>query len=49
MKERCDTPVFILLLAIVGPWISPYAYQATNFDAILQATGARRHALVRYR
>jgi len=27
--------LFILLLAIIGPWISPHEYQATNFNAIL--------------
>lgn len=27
----------ILLLAIVAPWLSPYAYQDTNFNAMLQS------------
>lgn len=26
----------ILLLAIIAPWLSPYAYQDTNFNAILE-------------
>ena len=30
---------FILLLAIVGPWVSPHDYRSTNFDALLQAPG----------
>ncbi len=36
MKASSAILLFILLLAIVGPWISPHAYQATNFDAILE-------------
>jgi oligopeptide transport system permease protein len=27
--------LFVLLIAIVGPWLSPHDYQRTNFDAIL--------------
>jgi len=37
MKASAAILLMILLIAIVGPWISPHAYQATNFDAILQA------------
>ncbi|MDH5622209.1 MAG: ABC transporter permease subunit [Gammaproteobacteria bacterium] len=37
MKTSATLLLGILLLAIVGPWLSPHAYQATNFDAILQA------------
>jgi oligopeptide transport system permease protein len=29
--------LFILVLAIVGPWLSPHEYQSTNFDAILKS------------
>jgi oligopeptide transport system permease protein len=29
--------LFILVLAIVGPWLSPHEYQSTNFDAILNS------------
>ncbi len=36
MKKSAGLLLFVLLLAIVGPWISPNAYQATNFDVILQ-------------
>ncbi len=28
-----------MLLAIVGPWLSPYEYQSINFEAILEAPG----------
>ena len=37
MKWSAGILLFILVLAIVGPWISPYAFQDTNFDAILQS------------
>ena len=37
MKKIAALLLFILLLAIIGPWVSPNAYQATNFGAILQA------------
>jgi len=40
MKKSLGFLLFILLLAIVGPWLSPNEYQTTNFDAILQAPGA---------
>ena len=40
MKASAAILLMILLIAIVGPWISPHAYQATNFDAILQAPTA---------
>jgi len=36
MKKSGGILLFILVLAIVGPWISPHEYQSTNFDAILQ-------------
>jgi len=29
--------LFVLLIAIVGPWLSPHDYQSTNFDAILNS------------
>jgi oligopeptide transport system permease protein len=29
--------LLILVLAIVGPWLSPHEYQSTNFDAILNS------------
>jgi oligopeptide transport system permease protein len=29
--------LFVLLMAIVGPWLSPHDYQSTNFDAILNS------------
>jgi len=29
--------LFVLVLAIVGPWLSPHDYQSTNFDAILKS------------
>jgi len=37
MKKSGGILLFILLLAIVGPWLSPHEYQSTNFDAILQS------------
>ena len=37
MKKSGGILLFILVLAIVGPWLSPHEYQSTNFDAILQA------------
>ncbi len=37
MKKSAMFLLFILVLAIVGPWLSPHDYQATNFDAILQS------------
>ena len=40
MKTSAGLLLLILLLAVVGPWLSPNEYQATNFDAILQAPGA---------
>jgi len=36
MKKSATFLLFVLLLAIVGPWLSPHDYQTTNFDAILQ-------------
>jgi oligopeptide transport system permease protein len=39
MNKSAGLLLFILLLAIAGPWLSPNEYQATNFDAILQAPG----------
>ncbi len=37
MKKSGGILLFILVLAIVGPWLSPHEYQSTNFDAILNA------------
>ena len=37
MKWSAGILLSILLLAIVAPWLSPYAYQDTNFNAILQS------------
>jgi len=39
MKKSGGILLFILVLAIVGPWLSPHEYQSTNFDAILQSPG----------
>lgn len=39
MKWSAGLLLFVLLLAIVGPWISSYAFQDTNFDAILRTPG----------
>ena len=39
MKKSGGILLFILVLAIVAPWLSPHEYQSTNFDAILQAPG----------
>ena len=44
MKKSGGILLFILVLAIVAPWMSPHEYQSTNFDEILQAPGlAGRH------
>ena len=37
MKKSGLILLFVLLIAIVGPWLSPHAYQSTNFDAILNS------------
>jgi len=37
MKKSGGILLFVLVLAIVGPWLSPHEYQSTNFDAILQS------------
>ncbi len=37
MKKSSGILFLILVLAIVGPWLSPHDYQSTNFDAILQS------------
>jgi oligopeptide transport system permease protein len=37
VKKSGGILLFILVLAIVGPWLSPHEYQSTNFDAILNA------------
>ncbi len=39
MKKSGGVLLFMLLLAIVGPWVSPHEYQSTNFDAILKSPG----------
>lgn len=40
MKKSAGLLLFVLLLAIVGPWISSNEYHATDFNAILQAPAA---------
>jgi len=37
MKKSGGILIFILVLAIVGPWISPHDYVSTNFDLILKS------------
>ncbi len=37
MKKSGGILLFVLVLAVVGPWLSPHEYQSTNFDAILQS------------
>ncbi len=37
MKKSAGILLFILLLAIVGPWLSPNDYLSTNFDNLLLA------------
>jgi oligopeptide transport system permease protein len=37
MKRSGGILLFVLVLAIVGPWLSPNDYISTNFDAILQS------------
>jgi len=37
MKRSGGILLFVLVLAIVGPFLSPHDYISTNFDAILQA------------
>ena len=37
MRKSGFILLFILVLAIVGPWLSPHEYQSTNFDAILSS------------
>ena len=39
MKASARTLLILLLIAVVGPWISPHDPAAVNFDAILQAPG----------
>ena len=39
MKKSGGILLFILVFAIVGPWLSPHDYQSTNFDAMLNAPG----------
>jgi oligopeptide transport system permease protein len=39
MKKSGGILLFVLLLAIVGPWLSPHEYQTTNFNEILQSPG----------
>jgi oligopeptide transport system permease protein len=39
MKKSGGILLFVLLLAVVGPWLSPHEYQSTNFDAILRSPG----------
>ena len=37
MKKSGGILLFVLVLAIGGPWLSPHEYQSTNFDAILNS------------
>ena len=37
MKKSGGILIFILVLAIVGPWLSPHDYVSTNFDLILKS------------
>jgi len=37
MKRSSAILLFILLLAVVAPWLSPHEIQNTNFDAMLQS------------
>jgi oligopeptide transport system permease protein len=39
MKWSARILLFILLLAIVAPWLSPHDFQNTNFDAVLTSPG----------
>jgi oligopeptide transport system permease protein len=39
MRTSAGVLIFILLLAIVGPWLSPHDYLSTNFDLTLKAPG----------
>ena len=39
MKYSAGILLFVLAVAVVGPWLSPHDYQSTNFDAILQPPG----------
>jgi oligopeptide transport system permease protein len=39
MKKSAGILLFVLVLAIVGPWLSPHDYETTNFDAILRSPG----------
>jgi len=37
MKKSGGILIFVLVLAIVGPWLSPHDYVSTNFDSILKS------------
>jgi len=37
VKKSGGILLFVLVLAVVGPWLSPHVYLSTNFDAMLQA------------
>jgi len=37
MKKSGGILIFILVLAIVGPWLSPHDYVSTNFDLMLKS------------
>jgi oligopeptide transport system permease protein len=37
MKKSGGILIFVLILAIVGPWLSPHDYVSTNFDLILKS------------
>ena len=39
MKKSGGILLIVLVLAIVGPWLSPHDYLSTNFDAILESPG----------
>ena len=39
MKKSAAALLIVLLLAIVGPWLSPHDYITANFDSMLVSPG----------
>lgn len=39
MKRSGGILLFVLVLAIIGPWLSPHDYLSTNFDDMLRSPG----------
>lgn len=39
MKRSGGILLFVLMLAIIGPWLSPHDYLSTNFDDMLRSPG----------